>query len=107
MVRGLGLAVALPIVAMGAYWTPQLVIHSQRQASPPAATDRVLVAEPAVQESARNQADDRADESSGFVDLYGNDVSDAIATYTFDQAGSLYELHSPQTELPHLGIPKS
>jgi len=41
------------------------------------------------------------------VDLYGNEVSDAIATYSLDPAGSLYELHSPQTELPRLGAPKS
>ena len=41
------------------------------------------------------------------VDLYGNEVSDAIATYSLDPAGSLYELHSPQTELPRLGSPKS
>jgi len=50
---------------------------------------------------------DAADSSDAFTDLYGNEVSDAIATYTFDQSGSLYELHSPQTELPRLGIPKS
>jgi hypothetical protein len=47
------------------------------------------------------------DGSDAFVDLYGNEVTDAVATYTFDRAGSLYELHSPQTELPRLGIPKS
>jgi hypothetical protein len=41
------------------------------------------------------------------VDLYGNEVTDAIATYTLDSGGSLYELHSPQTELPRLGEPKS
>jgi len=41
------------------------------------------------------------------VDLYGNEVSDAIATYSLDPAGSLYELHSPQTELPRLSEPKS
>ena len=41
------------------------------------------------------------------VDLYGNEVNDAIATYTLDPTGSLYELHSPQTELPRLGGPKS
>jgi hypothetical protein len=41
------------------------------------------------------------------VDLYGNEVSDAIATYSLDPAGSLYELHSPQTELPRLAAPKS
>ena len=41
------------------------------------------------------------------VDLYGNEVSDAIATYSLDPAGSLYETHSPQTELPKLASPKS
>ena len=41
------------------------------------------------------------------VDLYGNEVTDAIATYGVDPAGSLYELHSPQTEFPRLGSPKS
>jgi hypothetical protein len=43
----------------------------------------------------------------GAVDLYGNEVNDAIATYSLDPAGSMYELHSPQTELPRLGSPKS
>jgi len=42
----------------------------------------------------------------GTADLYGNDVTDAVAEYTLDAAGSLHELHSPQTELPRLGIPK-
>ena len=52
-------------------------------------------------------ADHRSDDESGAVDLYGNEVTDAIATYSVDPAGSLYELHSPQTELPRLGSPKS
>jgi hypothetical protein len=47
------------------------------------------------------------DEAAGTVDLYGNEVTDAVAKYTLDPAGSLYELHSPQTELPRLGSPKS
>jgi hypothetical protein len=41
------------------------------------------------------------------VDLYGNEVDDAIATYSIDAAGSPYEVHSPQTELPRLHSPKS
>jgi hypothetical protein len=45
--------------------------------------------------------------SDGAVDLYGNEVIDAVATYSLDPAGSLYELHSPQTELPRLASPKS
>lgn len=40
-------------------------------------------------------------------DLYGNEITQAVATYKLDSAGSLYEEHSPQTELPRLGSPKS
>jgi hypothetical protein len=50
---------------------------------------------------------DGQDDEVGAVDLYGNDVTSAVATYKLDAEGSLYELHSPQTELPRLGSPKS
>jgi hypothetical protein len=46
-------------------------------------------------------------EDDGSVDLYGNSVTDAVAKYELDGTGSLYELHSPQTELPRLAPPKS
>ena len=48
-----------------------------------------------------------AEEGTRRVDLYGNEVSDAVSTYRFDEAGSLYEVHSPQTELPMLASPES
>ena len=41
------------------------------------------------------------------LDLYGNEVTDAVAKYRFDASGSLYELHSPQTEVPKLAPPKT
>jgi hypothetical protein len=41
------------------------------------------------------------------IDVYGNRVTPAVATYQLDAAGTLYELHSPQTQLPQLGSPKS
>jgi hypothetical protein len=41
------------------------------------------------------------------VDSYGNEVTRAVATYQFDATGSLYELHSPRTEVPKLPAPKS
>jgi hypothetical protein len=41
------------------------------------------------------------------VDLYGNQVTDAVAKYELDSTGDLYELHSPQTEIPRLKSPKS
>ena len=34
-------------------------------------------------------------------------ITDAVAKYKLDSDGSLYELHSPQTQLPRLGSPKS
>jgi hypothetical protein len=46
-------------------------------------------------------------DEEGATDLYGNDVTDAIAKYKLDLDGSLYELHSPRTQLPRLGSPKS
>ena len=48
---------------------------------------------------------DAADRAA--VDAYGNEVTDAVAEYSLDPAGDLYELHSPQTELPRLASPKS
>jgi hypothetical protein len=52
------------------------------------------------------------DDSAGLdddatVDLYGNEVTSAVAQYKLDSSGSLYETHSPQTEFPRLGPPKS
>jgi hypothetical protein len=43
--------------------------------------------------------------AEGARDLFGNEVSDAIATYTRDRAGSVYEEHSPGTEVPRLKPP--
>jgi hypothetical protein len=49
----------------------------------------------------------RAAAADDALDAYGNEVTNAVAEYTLDGAGSLYELHSPQVELPRLGSPKS
>jgi hypothetical protein len=101
-------AAALAILFGGDFFTPQLPASVdggvlRRLASMPAAAGNEL-----LRASAESRDDrDPADSSDAFTDLYGNEVSDAIATYTFDQSGSLYELHSPQTELPKLGSPKS
>jgi hypothetical protein len=41
------------------------------------------------------------------VDLYGNEITDAVAKYKLDASGMLYELHSPDTEVPRLKPPKT
>lgn len=46
-------------------------------------------------------------DSEDDIDAYGNEVTPAVAEYSLDPAGSPYERHSPQTELPRLGSPKS
>ena len=48
-----------------------------------------------------------SEDDEAVVDLYGNDVASAVAKYNLDADGSLYEAHSPQTQLPRLGSPKS
>ena len=49
----------------------------------------------------------RDEDVADAVDFYGNEVNAAIATYRLDRTGALYELHSPQTEVPQLPPPKS
>jgi hypothetical protein len=47
------------------------------------------------------------EDAKGASDLYGNEVRDAVTKYKLDDTGSLYEVHSPQTELPRLASPTS
>jgi hypothetical protein len=79
--------------------------QSQSQSAPSVAT-ATRDATTTRQSTVYNQhsGEDRA---NGVVDLYGNDVSDAVAEYTLDAAGCLYEVHSPRTELLHLASPKT
>ena len=106
-VQRAGVGVAVLVLVVVAFFTPRLLTSSHSQVTQAAvAGDRMPVAD---SREAREPGDEDSDEhaADGFVDLYGNEVTDAIATYTFDQAGSLYELHSPRTELPRLAAPKS
>jgi hypothetical protein len=80
-------AVAVLAFTGGTLLTPRLVTSSRSH--------------PAVAPASRHAATDE------HVDAYGNEVTNAVAQYSLDAAGSLYELHAPQIELPRLGSPKS
>lgn len=67
--------------------------------TPPPVTSSRL--QPPVVEASRDSADEQD------VDAYGNEVSNAVAQYSLDPAGALYEVHAPQVEIPKLGSPKS
>jgi len=86
------LRLALVAAAMLAY--AGLAVHTRRPVTTSLSTSAVA----AVSRDAAPDPD---------LDAYGNDVTHAVAEYSLDREGSLYERHAPQVELPHLGSPKS
>ena len=101
-----GFTAAILFLAVTALFTPRHVTPSHRvpETAVAAPTPRAPVATPRDEANEPNTPSDDAD---AMIDLYGNDVSPSVATYSFDALGSLYEVHSPQTELPRLGSPKT
>jgi hypothetical protein len=93
---GFGIAIVMPFVMSSAFLT-----------SRPAPESAPVIESPLPIHTAGPLSPQNDDDDVGGVDVLGNPVSDAVARYKFDAAGSLYELHSPQTELPRLGAPKS
>jgi hypothetical protein len=104
MLTRLGMVVAAPLLVVGALVTPQLVTTTRSEqvsmSDAEAAAHMDLLAIPRG-DAGRDPSEDDA------TDVYGNEVTAAVAKYTLDATGSLYELHSPKTELPRLGSPKS
>lgn len=104
----IGFGVMTPMLIVCALFAPR--VHGREPlriavlfaASAPATPAARADAEPV---DTAKQQDEQHDGTA--IDLYGNDVADAVAKYKLDAAGSLYELHSPRTELPRLGSPKS
>lgn len=106
MLARIGFIVGKPLLAAAVLITLQLVTPTYSGPAPssdrrPAVgIDMVGIIEP--------RGDFEADPPDDEVtDVYGNEVTAAVATYKVDAAGTLYELHSPQTELPRLASPKS
>ena len=99
----IGLVVVIPIFMVCVLITPQLTRASRIDVR----VDTVRTFPTNENTASQSPHDQQMKEADGPVDLYGNEVTDAVAKYTFDATGSLYETHSPQTELPRLGSPKS
>ena len=102
----IGLVALVPPLLGSAFYTPQLARERQAEALMDGGNSR-LTSIASHEEVLAPELRDERDESEGPVDLLGNEVTDAVAKYKFDATGSLYETHSPQTELPRLGSPKS
>src|SRR5437773_1893316 len=97
MLARLGFIVVMQLVAAGALLTSQLVTTSHSD---------VQQVGPILDYAPSRETDVDADKDDGDrTDLYGNEITPAVAKYKLDAAGSLYELHSPRTEIPRLGSP--
>ena len=102
---GFVIAAVVPFLMVSALLTPQPLTATY---FPNAAESLDKLTPPFVDPfAAPNMSNGRVvGEDDEDEDLLGNPVSPAVATYKFDATGSLYETHSPQTELPRLGSPK-
>ena len=86
-------AVALLAFAAGSVFTRQPVTSSRSLSS--------------AAQASRDVGNDGTIGNEESVDAYGNQVTNAVAEYSLDPAGDLYERHAPQVELPHLGSPQA
>jgi hypothetical protein len=78
-----------------------------RSVSPAAAYSPSLVTtipDRSVPGPAQNDTFDRDADGSG-IDVFGNEVDEAVCDYRVDVRGDLYERHSPETEVPRLRPP--
>lgn len=98
--RSLGVIVVVALVALCAFFSRSA--HRTADGARNAATHVELATIPGADSDV-----DPPDDDAGEVDLFGNDVTDAVARYRLDATGSLYEVHSPQTEIPKLAAPKT
>jgi hypothetical protein len=98
LAAGIGIGSLMLWLAIAGVAAPRLITSVNRSISP-------VVAGDSPDQGAAIAAPDPDDQSR--TDLSGNDVSAAVARYQLDTDGSLYEAHSPQTQLPKLGSPKS
>ena len=76
-------------------------------ASPIAASPSLVTTLPDwfVHESDYNSVPARDTDSSSDIDVFGNEVDEAVGDYRVDMRGDLYERHSPDTEVLKLRPP--
>jgi hypothetical protein len=104
MLARLGFVAIAPLFVVAVIVTPQLVTPTY--ATPTTRSDAQPAASVDFLDAPHADLGDEANDDDA-TDVYGNEVTVAVAKYRFDATGSEYELHSPQTELPRLASPKS
>jgi hypothetical protein len=105
-VKKKALIATAPVILACAVFAPHRVTDSQSETAIQKTPVPVDV-RPAAVTPESSEGEVPGNELPETVDLYGNEITDAVAKYQFDATGSLYELHSPQTEVPKLAPPKT
>jgi hypothetical protein len=105
----LGAFLALLIVA-GYAWLPGAAVDLlwRRPPGPPVGTSRIVTL-PSGFDLPRTYpapAPERLGEVPRTFDIRGNEIARPVARYRVDHRGSLYEVHSPDTEVPRLKPPQ-
>jgi hypothetical protein len=75
---------------------------NQVRTAPPVASSSASLIEEA---SAGADASAMDDDAPQRLDVRGNEIARPVARYQVDERGSLYEVHSPETEVPRLKAP--
>lgn len=96
---GIGLVWALSFVAGREMW-------SSESASANTAISAEITAQP-VGPVIGSHSMETPDPADPRVDLFGNEVEDALADYRVDFRGDLYEQHSPDTAVQKSGVPST
>jgi hypothetical protein len=101
-------------VAIGTIWVVSFVAGRGWLVSPPAsanaATSAEITAQPSVpvkEVGSEPQVEDGdpLEHRDPALDLFGNEIEEAIADYRVDLRGTIYERHSPETAVSKLGSP--
>jgi hypothetical protein len=60
-----------------------------------------------VTRGSQREARDPENSADPTLDLFGNEIEEAVADYRIDLRGSVYERHSPDTAVAKLGSPST
>jgi hypothetical protein len=104
------LGVLLAVLVLAGYaWLPGLAVDLvwSRPMVPPAGPSRIVTAPSGFDLPRAHPAPPyRLEEAPRTLDIRGNEVARPVARYRVDHHGSLYEVHSPDTEVPRLKPPE-
>jgi hypothetical protein len=95
------LGIALLVPDLVAYKSPSRSAHFPATSASAASSSASLM-QPVNQDVDESTADT---DDPQRLDVRGNEIARPVARYRVDDRGSLYEVHSPQTEVPRLKAP--